>query len=276
MFMKHVKFLAEARQVVRPVCLSMVAMAIVASVMAFEGWSRQSLIPAVGMLIIAGLLIYQVYWAFSQLRGQSNQVSQSASEAERHYADVLWRIVRYVEGRDAHREGHSDRVSELTYEMAVYMKLPKADCEQLRIAGRLHDVGMLAVSDKVLNQRGRMGVDGFRTVQKHPEVGYELLRPLTFLTKALPAIRYHHERMNGTGYPMGLSEMEIPLAARILAVADAYDAMTHDRPYRTAMTPMAAMQELKRCSPAGYDPDCIAALAELKHLTHLEKAMNNG
>ena len=112
----------------------------------------------------------------------------------------------------------------------------------------------------------------FRTIQKHSEVSYEILKPLESLREVLPAIRYHHERMNGTGYPAGIREEEIPLGARILAVADAYDAMTHDRPHRSAMTPLAAMKELDRCTPHGYDRTCVDALAGMMHLPLLTAA----
>ena len=117
-------------------------------------------------------------------------------------------------------------------------------------------------------------MDEFRTIQKHSEVSYEILRPLRCLKEMLLAVRYHHERMNGTGYPAGISGDEIPLEAKILAVADAYDAMTHDRPHRPAMTPMIAVQELRRCTPHGYDESCVEALADIIHVNKFAEAMD--
>ncbi|HUS47107.1 MAG TPA: HD domain-containing phosphohydrolase, partial [Phycisphaerae bacterium] len=118
--------------------------------------------------------------------------------------------------------------------------------------------------------RSRLAVAEFRTVQKHPEVSYQVLRPLRSVAPILPAIRYHHERMNGSGYPEGLKGDKIPLGASIIAVADSYDAMTHDRPHRPAMTPLQAMMELRRCTPAGYDGRCVDAMAEIVNLPDLE------
>jgi len=102
-------------------------------------------------------------------------------------------------------------------------------------------------------------------------VSYAVLKPLDCISEdILMGIRHHHERMNGTGYPAGLAGEDVPIGARIIAVADSYDAMTHDRPYRRAMEPMQAMSELRRCVPAGYAPECVDALARTLRLTMVE------
>jgi HD-GYP domain-containing protein (c-di-GMP phosphodiesterase class II) len=142
----------------------------------------------------------------------------------------------------------------------------------LSLAAQVHDIGLLAVPEEILNRPSRLGNDEFRTIRKHPEMSFRILQPLTFMTEVLPAVRYHHERMNGTGYPHGLAGQEIPLSARILAVADAYDAMTHDRPHRPALAAIEALRELRRCTPAGYDERCVAALEAIMHLARLEEA----
>jgi len=140
----------------------------------------------------------------------------------------------------------------------------------MNLAGRLHDIGMLAVPQSIVAQRSTLGAEAFRSIKEHPSISWEALKPLELLEEVLPAIRHHHERMNGTGYPSGLSGEEIPLTARILAVADAYDAMTHDRPHRGAVTPLSAVHELRRCAPEGYAPRCVEALADVLHLPALE------
>lgn len=269
---KGIKVLGDGGQVLRPLCVSVAAIAILSAVMAWMG--RQWATAALGgvILLIAGLAVFQVRWAVRLRDRDSQAVRQAADRAEKHYIDVLWRIVQFVESRDKHQEGHSQRVAELAARIARQMKLPKGQCEDLELAGRLHDLGMMAIPEQVLNQRGVLGVDGFSTVKQHPEIAYEVLRPLGSLADVLPAIRHHHERMNGTGYPDALAGEKIPLGARILAVADVYDAMTHDRFRRPAMSPLAAMEELRRCSPAGYDPDCVEALGELKQLPRLRAA----
>jgi HD-GYP domain-containing protein (c-di-GMP phosphodiesterase class II) len=233
---------------------------------------------ALGGLIaaIAGALLFQVHRAVSQLNNQSEAVRQAAREAERHYIGVLGRIIRCIEARDEYSAGRSERVGRLTEDIARKLGLPEDKCSQLGLAGRLHDIGLMAVPENVLNERARLNRDEFHTVQKHCDVAYEVLMPLESLREVLPAIRYHHERMNGTGYPAGRQGREIPLEARILAVADAYDAMTHDRPYQAAITAVDAMRELRRCSPAGYDPRCIDALTDALHLRDLEESLTAG
>jgi HD-GYP domain-containing protein (c-di-GMP phosphodiesterase class II) len=146
--------------------------------------------------------------------------------------------------------------------MALRMGLSPEQADLLERAGRLHDVGLLAIPAGTLGEKKRISAESFRSVQEHCRIGHEILRPLTTLGDALGAVRHHHERMNGTGYPDGLAGEAIPMGARILAVADTYDAMTHDRPHRAAIAPAAALAELRRCAPAGYDPRCVEALAE--------------
>ena len=147
--------------------------------------------------------------------------------------------------------------------MALRLGQSAAEGDLLERAGRLHDVGLLAIPAGTLSERRWISAESFRCVQEHCRIGYEILRPLCSLGDALGAVRHHHERMNGTGYPDGLAGEGIPLGARVLAVADTYDAMTHDRPHRAAVSPSAALAELRRCAPAGYDPQCVEALAEV-------------
>jgi len=271
--LRRIKLVSEARQVVRSVCLSVIAIAIVSCVMALKGWHVASLILGGLIVLIAGVLVFQVHWAVGQLNRQSNIVRQAAGQAEAHYVNVLRRIVRFVEARDNYKRGHSHRVGRLSEQIARKLSLPEARCSLLNLAGQLQDIGLMAIPERILNERTHLGADAFRFVRRHPQVSYEVLRPLESLRDVLPGIRYHHERMNGTGYPAGLVGQEIPIEARILGVADAYDAMTHDRPNHPAMAPLEAMDELGRCTPAGYDPACVEALGEIVHLPVLAKVM---
>ncbi len=255
--------IADACHVVRPVFVCVVAMAIVAGAMAFVGWVAASAAMAGVVMLIAGALIFQVHRAVSRLRDQSAAVAQASVEAEVHYTDVLTRIVRFVESRDRFIEGHSERVGRLAESVALKLDVPPQRASQLKLAGQLHDVGLLAVPSAALSQASKISVDSFRCIKQHCEIGHEVLKPLAILQEMLPAIRHHHERMNGTGYPDGLVGEAIPLEARILAVADAFDAMTHDRPHRRAIPVIEAVRELRRCTPAGYDPICVEALADL-------------
>jgi len=257
------RVLSEACQVVRPVSVCVAAMGVIACAMAIQGWEVSSLVLGGLIVPIAGVLVFQVHRAVGQLRRQSTDVSDAAHRAAEHYVSMLRRVVRFVEAREQYTRGHSERVGRLAEQVARQMRRPEPYCRLLRVAGELHDIGLLAVPDNLLNMRANLSVSAFRTVKKHAEVSYEILKPLRALDPVLPAILHHHERMNGTGYPKGLEGECIPLGARILAVADAYDAMTHDRPHRPAMPALQAVEELRRCTPAGYDPVCVAMLEEV-------------
>lgn len=263
----------QVSRLIRVTCVVLAAIAVVASAMAVKGWQLASFMLAGVIVLLGGLLVLHLARALRSLRRHSSEVRESAQGAEVHYVGVLRRIVKFVEARDKYTHGRSDRIGKLSELIARRMGQPEDTCALLNIAGQLHDIGLLAVSEGILNKRSSLGRDEFRSVQKHSEVSYEVLKPLSMFTNLLPAIRYHHERMNGTGYPAGLAGDQIPPEARILAVADAYDAMTHDRPHRPAMTPLEAMKELRRCTPAGYDEACVNALAEIVNLTDLQAAM---
>lgn len=268
----RVRLLGEAHEVVRPVCVSVGAMAVAACAMSLPGRPVGGLALMVVITIVAGVLIFLVDRAVGHLLRQSTDARRSAAEAEKHYVDVLGRILKFVEAHDKYRAGHCRRVGKLSEQIARRLGLDENYCALLNLAGQLHDIGLLAVPNQILTQRSRIGVEAFRTIKKHPDVAYEILRPLESLREILPAIRHHHERMNGTGYPDGLVGEAIPLCARILATADSFDAMTHDRPHRPAMAPLVAMTELLRCCPDGYDPACVEALGKVMNLTALAGA----
>ncbi len=269
---ERVKLVSGTCRVMRPVSVSVVAIAVVACAMAIKGWHLTSLALGGLLAFIAGVLVFQVYLAVRHLNDQSSRARRAARKAEEHYVDVLRRIVRFAEDREQYACGHSQNVARLTEAIARKLGLPPAKCTLLSLAGQLHDIGLLAVPERILTSHLRIGDDAFDTLRKHTQVSYELLEPLEMLKEVLPAICCHHERMNGTGYPAGISGDEIPLDARILAVADTYDAMTHDRPHRPAISPFAAVSELRRCCPAGYDQACVEALAEVVSVPLLEEA----
>jgi len=239
-------------------------------------------LSAIGVVLI-GVAFYATggvlgaLWVRSMVKktaaaGRRCEEMRSALErSECHCLEVLRKVIYYVEARDRHWGGHSRHVGELSEQIARELSLPDDKCAEMRLAGQLHDIGLFAVPDSVLSSQKKFGVSEFNCVKKHSEVSYEVLKPLDCLSQdILMGIRHHHERMNGTGYPAGIAGEKVPIEARIIAVADSYDAMTHDRPYRDAMDPMQAMSELRRCTPAGYDRQCVDALARTLRLTALE------
>ena len=167
-----------------------------------------------------------------------------------------------LELRDLETKGHTDRVVALS--MALGERLGFADLEGLRLGAYLHDLGKLAVPDEVLQKVGRLDAHEWRIMKTHPEIGYEMLQGLSFLPNtALNVVRYHHERWDGTGYPQGLRQQAIPLEARIFAVVDVYDALSHARPYKTAWEPQAVRAELEAQAGKTLDPEVVRAFLEL-------------
>mgnify|MGYP000288818930 CR=1 FL=1 len=269
--MKKVKFLCNAGDVVRSVAISALAIALGAYAMMLQDNHFVVAILAAVVLLVAVGTILQVSRAVQQLHQKHAQTKQASLKAERHYFKVLRRIMAAVESREPYTRGRSKRIGYLSRQIGLYLGLEPDYCRLLDLAGQVHDIGLLSVPEYILNKPPRLGREEFRSIQKHAEISYRILEPLTFLREILPAVRFHHERMNGTGYPYGLKGKDIPLSARILAVADAYDAMTHDRPHRPALPTIEAINELRRCSPAGYDPKCVAALEELLNMRQLRK-----
>lgn len=140
-----------------------------------------------------------------------------------------------IDARDPYTQGHSERVARLAFELAQIHGLSEEACQEIYLAGILHDIGKIGVPDRVLLKNGALTEEEFDIIRQHPETGYRIVERLGHLEFVLPGVLYHHERWDGKGYPHGLAGLAIPLMARILAVADAFDAMTSSRPYRDAM-----------------------------------------
>ena len=143
-------------------------------------------------------------------------------------------------------KGHSDRVTEYTLQIGKEMGLQDKELEDLRVAGLLHDIGKIGTHDIILDKPGKLASAEYEIVKEHPARGSELLLSINQLSHIIPWIRGHHERLDGTGYPDGLKGDEIPLQAKILAAADAFDSMTSERPYRETPGRGKAIEELKR------------------------------
>jgi hypothetical protein len=179
---------------------------------------------------------------------------QLYSDMRRIYLSTIEALVRSIEARDPYTSGHSTAVREYTLAVARRMKLPDSELERLEYVSLLHDIGKIAIPDAILLKKGRLTPDEYELVKTHPQVGATIVGEVPVLGDAVGAVRHHHEWYNGSGYPGRLEREGIPLTARILAVADAFDAMTSDRPYKKAYSYQDAVRELTRCAGQQFDP----------------------
>ena len=166
-----------------------------------------------------------------------------------------------VDAKDAYTRGHSQRVAAYAVAVAGALGLPPADVARIRLAGQLHDVGKIGVPDAVLTKPGPLDEAEFAIIKEHPVVGERMLREVPFLAEILPAVRHHHERWDGRGYPDGIAAETIPQDAAILAVADSFDAMTSSRTYRPALPVSEAIRRVHQGSGAQFDPRIVVAFA---------------
>ncbi len=172
-------------------------------------------------------------------------------------------LSRAIDARDTYARGHSSRVTAIADAIARRLDWDEEQLELLQLGGPLHDVGKLAIPDEVLRKPGRLDDEEMAQIREHPRLGARILIRLSAFRDALPYVLYHHERWDGTGYPTGRAGEEIPVEARVLAVADAYDAMTSNRPYRPALSRDEALAEVERCSGSQFDPAIVRVFLEL-------------
>ena len=183
----------------------------------------------------------------------------------RRHADIVASLTSALRAKDPQTKDHAERCSWYTGELAAELGLSDVEVSVLRVASLLHDIGKIVVPDDILLKPGPLTAAEMKRMRRHPADGANTLSNVPTAADAVPVIRHHHERFDGTGYPQGLSGEDIPIGARILLVADAFDAMTEDRPYRKAMPVAAAIEELKRFRGTQFDPTVVDAfLAVLK------------
>lgn len=167
-----------------------------------------------------------------------------------------------IEARDPYAKGHSSRVTVFAQAIARALRLDKDRISVLRLGALLHDVGKLVVPSSVLLKRGPLTDEELGLVRRHPAAGARMLRSLGAPETILPLVLHHHERWDGAGYPTGRRGDDIPLEARVLCIADSFDAMTSTRPYRSSWTPDEALAELQRCAGTQFDPELVGAFAK--------------
>ncbi|WP_051893191.1 HD-GYP domain-containing protein [Streptomyces erythrochromogenes] len=211
-------------------------------------WRSPYGVPAALLVLLP---MYVSCWVFAQYQ----------RERAAHQATIR-ALVQAVDIKDRYTRGHSERVGQASTMIARELGMAEDRLEVVRIAGILHDVGKLGVPTRLLRKDGPLTPQERRIIELHPEYGHEMVRGIGFLGEARSAILHHHERVDGTGYPYGLTGEQIPVLARVVAVADAFDAMTSTRSYSRARPVPTALAELERCAGAQFDPAMVRALTD--------------
>lgn len=201
----------------------------------------------------------------SESRRQAKQLEAAYEELEVTYDQTLTSLMSALDARDRETEGHSMRVSRLTCLLAEEIGLNGQQLKALERGALLHDIGKIGISDTVLHKPGKLTDEEWKTMRIHPDIGARIVEGIPFLQDALSIIRYHHERWDGSGYPIGLKGEAIPIQARIFAVADVFDALTSKRSYRTKSSAEEAIQYIKEQSGLLFDPLVVEALAKLPY-----------
>jgi HD-GYP domain-containing protein (c-di-GMP phosphodiesterase class II) len=179
------------------------------------------------------------------------------------FLGTLDALTASIDAKDRYTSGHSSRVAMLTRHLARGIGLDDATAHRMHIAGLVHDVGKIGVPESVLCKPGRLTDVEFDQVKEHPAIGHRILRDIPDFDDILGGVLHHHERWDGAGYPHGISGHAIPLAARLIALADTFDAMCSTRTYRTALTRASVLDEIERCAGSQFDPELVPVFLNL-------------
>jgi putative nucleotidyltransferase with HDIG domain len=199
----------------------------------------------------------------SLVKARTNQLTLAMGNLERSYDITLEALGDALDLKDRETEGHSKRVTAFTIAIARAMGMPREQINTIARGAFLHDIGKMAIPDKILNKPGKLEPHEMDIMKEHAYHGYQIVRKIPFLLEAADIVYSHQEKFDGTGYPRGLKGEQIPLGARIFSIADTFDAITSDRPYRPAQSAQAAREEIKRWSGRQFDPDVVKVFLEM-------------
>ena len=202
---------------------------------------------------------YRALSVYSGRAAEAIEADRAQRALKETFTETIEGFARALEAKDTYTAGHSDRVAEYSALIACEMGLEMPEIDRVRHGGLLHDIGKIGIRSTELNKPQKLAPDEYLMFQSHPVIGRRIIEPISFLVYLVPCVYHHHESFDGSGYPERLSGEDIPLEARILSVADSYDAMTTDRPYRKALPHDIALKELKRCADRQFDPRVVDA-----------------
>lgn len=191
-----------------------------------------------------------------------HRVKSNNYQTEKVYLKTIAALTEAIDAKDMYTAGHSQRVAEISTTIAYELGLSQREIDVVHYGALLHDIGKIGIPEMILNKQGRLTDAEYSAIKRHPVIGTTILRSIDFLDEALHIVRYHHERFDGAGYPEGLMKEDIPFMARIVGVADAWDAMTSNRSYRKALPASVASQELEKNAGIQFDPYIIKTLQQ--------------
>ena len=206
----------------------------------------------------------------------NNELKESQESLEKAYLESIQTLRYTVEAKDRYTRGHSDRVAEFSVLIGKYMGLSEEDLKTLRIGGLFHDIGKIGIPDAILLKEGKLDDNEYSEIKNHPSIGKHILSNASIFSSIIPIVYHHHEKYNGTGYPEQLAGDQIPLFARIAAVADTFDAMTSKRSYRNAIPLEYVRAEIEKCSGTQFDPQIAKVFLDIldNHYDEILKIQN--
>ena len=206
----------------------------------------------------------------AESRRQAREIEAAYEELEKTYDQTLKALMSALDARDRETEGHSMRVSRLACLLGERIGLNEEQLKALERGALLHDIGKIGISDTILHKPGKLTDDEWKIMRLHPDIGSRIVERIPFLQESMSVVRYHHERWDGSGYPLGVRGRDIPIHARIFAVVDVFDALTSNRSYRKKSTPEEALQYLRDQSGVLFDREVVEALAQLPYAEFIE------
>jgi HD-GYP domain-containing protein (c-di-GMP phosphodiesterase class II) len=195
-----------------------------------------------------------------QVESFIGDLQRAADENRQLFLGTVKGLAAAIDGKDPYTRGHSERVARFSVAIAQGLDLPDDEIEKIRISALLHDVGKIGIDDNILKKPAALTDEEFELMKQHPQKGFKIMSQIPAMREFLPGMYMHHEMINGNGYPQGLKGDEIPMQARIVSVADTFDAMTTDRPYQRAMKFEDALARIKTFVGTRYDERVVASL----------------
>ena len=206
----------------------------------------------------------------AESRRQAKEIEAAYEQLQETYDLTLSALMSALDARDRETEGHSNRVSRLACMMGEALGLSGPQLKALERGALLHDIGKIGISDTILHKPGKLTDEEWKIMKVHPDIGARIIERIPFLQECMPVVHYHHERWDGSGYPFGLKGTDIPIQARIFAVADVFDALTSQRSYRKKSSPQDAVAYLREHASILFDPEIVEALANLPYAEFIQ------